>query len=385
MNISTTTSPFYTRPTWIEISQSSLLKNIKNIYKFINSGNKKVKICAIVKSNAYGHGLKEVASVIGKVKEVEFLGVTSIEEAILLREMGIKKQILLLGSLYPFDNFKYLLKYKITPTVASVFLMDKLEEFSKKHNTIIKFHLKVDTGMGRIGILPESIHEFIREYKAKKNLICEGIYTHFSSAAEDKEYTEYQINLFNDVYKKLYLANIKPIYVHTANSAAMLLYKNSLFNMVRPGLLIYGLLPFKKALDIINISNVLSLKSKIVFLKTLPKGRYISYSKTYCTKRKTRVATVPVGYADGFLRSLSNKGKVLVNGKFCNILGRVTMDMIMIDVTHIKDVRVGTEVVVIGRQKGNSISVEEVASTAGTINYEITARLSERIPRILVE
>lgn len=375
---------FYTRPTWIEISKSALVENIKSIYKFINVKNR-VKICAIIKSNAYGHGLKEVALTIGNLKEVEILGVASIEEAILLRELNIKKSILLLGSLFPYENFKYLLDYDITPTVSSIVIMNKLNDFARRHNRVVKFHLKVDTGMGRIGLLPASVDSFIKEYSNKKNLVCEGIYTHFSSASEDKEYTEYQMNLFNKFYQKLIFSNIKPKFVHAANSAALLLYKNSFFNMVRPGLLIYGLLPFSKANDIINLSSVLTLKSKIVFLKTLPKGSYISYSKSYCTSRKTKVATIPLGYADGFLRSLSNKAKVLINGEFCNVLGKITMDMIMVDVTHIKNVKVGDEVVIIGKQKDKTISTENLAMWADTINYEITTRLSERIPRVLVK
>lgn len=379
------TSAFYTRPTWIEISKSALLNNIKNIYKFVNKKKNGVKICAIIKSNAYGHGLREVASVIGELREIEILGVASIEEAILLRELNIKKTILLLGSLYPYENFKYLLDYNITPTVSSIVIMNKLDEFAKKNNKVMRFHLKIDTGMGRIGILPTSVDKFVEEYKSKKNLICEGIYTHFSSAAEDKEYTKYQMSLFNSFYQKLLLSGIRPKFIHAANSAALLLYKEAIFNMVRPGLLIYGLLPFDKAKDVINLSNVLTLKSKIVFLKVLPKGCYISYSKSYCTKRKTKVATIPLGYADGFLRSLSNKAKVLIGGEFCDVLGKVTMDMIMVDVTHIKNVKVGDEVVIIGKQRNKTISAENLAMWANTINYEITTRLSERIPRVLVK
>ncbi|MEN3014290.1 MAG: alanine racemase [Endomicrobiia bacterium] len=379
-------SPFYSRPTWIEISRKSLIHNVKSLYKFINqNSDNNVKICAIVKSNAYGHGLKEVASVIGDLKEVEILGVTSIEEAILLRELKIKKPVLLLGSVYPFENFKYLLEYKIMPTVSSIDLLNRLGKFAKKNEKLIKFYLKVDTGMGRLGILPRSVEEFIKEYKNNKNLICEGIYTHLSSAFEDKQYTEYQLKLFKQVIQVFKNSKINLKFTHVANSAGILLYKEALFNMVRPGLLIYGLLPFKGASDIIKVSRVLSLKSKIVFLKVLPKGSYISYSKTYCTKKRTKVAIVPLGYADGFLRVLSNKAKVLVDGKFCNVLGRVTMDMIMIDVTHIKNVKVGSEVVIIGKQNGNTISAEDIAKQADTINYEIVTRLSDRIPRFLID
>lgn len=377
--------PFFTRPTYIHIDKKSVIENVTAINKYINSKSKnKVGICAIIKSNAYGHGLCQIGSIISKISSVVMLGVTGIEEAICLREMGVKKQILLLGTLYPFTNFYYLLKYEIIPTVSSVTMLKELDKFAQKNKKIIKFHLKIDTGMGRIGFLADKIDSFIDSYKSCKNVVCDGVFTHFSSAAEDKEYTKCQLQLFNNCYHKLLISGIKPKYVHTANSAALLLYPESYFNMVRPGLLIYGMLPFKNAQKVIKVSPVLSLKSKIVFLKTVPKGTYISYSKTYCTKRITRVATIPIGYADGVLRKLSNRGKVLVNGKFCNIIGRVTMDMIMVDVTDVKNVNVGDEVVLIGEQNSNKITVEEVAEFAETINYEITTRLSERIPRIVV-
>lgn len=375
--------PFYSRPTVIEINKEFIEDNIKSIYNFINK-RKKVKICAIIKSNAYGHGLLILGKILDKISYVEMLGVTSIEEAIMLREKGIIKPILLLGSIYPFENFKHLLTYRITPTVASVLVLKELNKFALKHDKKINFHLKIDTGMGRIGILAENIDKFIIQYQNCKNVICEGIYTHLSSVPDDKEYTLYQLRLFKEVYEKLLQVGLTPKYVHAANSAATLLYPESYFNMVRPGLVIYGLLPFDDTDKFIKLKKVLTLKSKIVFLKTLPKGRYVSYSKTYCTKRKTKIATIPVGYADGILRKLSNRGKVLINGKFCDIIGRVTMDMIMVDVTHLKNIKIGDEVVLIGSQKGKTISVENIANWAETINYEVVTRLSERIPRITI-
>lgn len=378
------TTPFLSRPTWIEINRSALEQNLQNIYSFLQKKNPNTRVCAIIKSNAYGHGLLQVATVINKLKFIKIFGVTAIEEAALLRQKGIKKQILLFGSLYPFSNLKYLKEYNITPTVASVTILKEIDKFARKSDTIIKFHLKVDTGMGRIGITPGNINEFIEHYKSMSNVVCEGVYTHFSSAAEDKEYTMYQLSLFRQVCDKLFSSGIKPVYIHAANSAGMMLYAESLFNLVRPGLAIYGMLPFKDADKIIPIKPVLSLKTKIVFLKTLPKGKYISYSKTYCTKRKTKVATIPVGYADGILRKLSNRGKVIVKGNLCNIIGRITMDMTMLDVTDVKNVEIGDDVILIGEQAGKKITVEDMSYWGETINYEITTRFSERIPRILV-
>ncbi len=377
--------PFYSRPTRVEINKSLLIKNISSIYHYVNNKNKhKVGICAVIKSNAYGHGINLVGKILDDIEYVKLFGVASIEEAKILRDEKIKKPILLLGSIYPFENFEYLYEYKITPTVSSVLILKELNKFAKKIGQKIKFHLKIDTGMGRIGLLPERIEDFINEYKLMGNIICDGIYTHFSSAKEDREYTLYQLKLFNNCYKKLISCGIKPKYLHTANSAATILYPESYFNMIRPGLIIYGLKPFNKVDKYIDIHPVLSLKSKIVFLKILSKGKYISYSKTYVTKKKTKVATVPIGYADGLLRKLSNKGKVLIKGKFCNIIGRVTMDMIMVDVNNVEDVKVGDEVVIIGKQLDKQIFVEDIAALCETINYEIVTLLSQRIPRMIV-
>ncbi len=378
------TKPFFSRSTLIEIKTSALIKNVLSLIKYINGKNKKVKICAIIKSNAYGHGLLQVAKVLNKLSNIEFFGITSIEEGILLRKYGIKKNILLLGSIYPFENFKEIINYNITPTISSILVMKEFDKYLKKINKKINFHLKIDTGMGRIGILPESVLKFVEQYKKLNNLYCEGLYTHFSSASDDKEYTIYQLQQFKKFFNILLSYNIKPKYLHTANSAAAILYPETYFNLIRPGLIIYGLKPFSKVEKILEIEPVLSLKSKIVFLKTLPKNKYISYSKTYKTTKKTKVATIPIGYADGFLRKMSNKGKVLIKGEFCNIIGRVTMDMIMVDVSNIKDVSVGDEVILIGKQNDKIITVEEIAELCETINYEITTILSQRIPRIVV-
>lgn len=376
--------PFLSRPTIIEIRKSALIKNVSSLVKYINRKSKKTKICAIIKSNAYGHGLVQVAEILNTLKKIEFFGVTSIEEAVILRECGIKKRILLLGSIYPFENFKEIIHYNITPTIASISVMKEFYKYLRKVNKKVRFHLKIDTGMGRIGILPESVLKFIEEYKKLDNLFCEGVYTHFSSAAEDREYTMYQLKQFENVYNILVSYNIKPKYLHTANSAASILYPETHFNLIRPGLVVYGLKPFTKVDKMLELEPVLSLKSKIVFLKILSKNKYISYSKTYKTTKRTKVATIPIGYADGILRKMSNKGKVLIKGESCNIIGRVTMDMLMVDVSNIKNVSVGDEVVIIGEQNGKKITAEEIANFCETINYEITTILSSRIPRIVV-
>jgi alanine racemase len=373
--------PFYSRPTWIEINKDALVHNVENLLKYVSS---KTKVCAIIKSNAYGHGLIEVGKILSKISKIKFLGVTSIEEAVVLREHNITSPILLLGSIFPYENIKEILRYNITPTVSSVSMLKEIEKHCLKNNKKLKVHLKIDTGMGRIGILPSGIKNFISEFYKSKNVLLDGVYTHFSCAAEDKSYTLEQFNLFQNVIKQLKSNKIKINFYHCANSAATLLYKNMHLSMVRPGLILYGLKPVTNSDDYVNTKPVLSLKSKIVFLKTLPKGKGISYGKTFVTKTRTKVATVPIGYADGLMRKLSNRGKVLVKGKMCNILGRVTMDMIMVDVSEVDSVTIGDEVVIIGSQGENIIFAEQLAQWCETINYEITTALSYRIPRKIV-
>lgn len=372
---------FYSRPTWIELDKKAILFNLRNISKKIP---KLTKICAIIKSNAYGHGLCEIAKVISKSSCVKYLGVTAIEEAIILREKNVSLPILLFGSIFPVNNIKEILKYNITPTVSSVLMLKELNKFCEKNNKKINFHLKIDTGMGRIGLLPSGVKRFFDELNIMKNVFLEGIYTHFSSVVEDKKYTFEQLKIFKQVIAEIKNYTISQKILHTANSASTLLYKETYFDMIRPGLILYGLKPMSNADSYIKTLPVLSLKSKVVFLKTLPKGKFISYGKTFMTKKTTKIATVPIGYADGIMRKLSNRGKVLINGIFCNILGRVTMDMIMVDVTKVKNIKIGDEVVFIGRQGKNVIYVEDLAKLCETINYEICTSLSCRIPRILV-
>ncbi|MFQ3675324.1 MAG: alanine racemase [Endomicrobiia bacterium] len=372
---------FYSRPTWIEINKNSLIYNINNISNHISS---KVKICTIIKSNAYGHGLVDIGKILYKLPKVKFLGVTAIEEAIVLRERKINSPILLLGSIFPYKNIKEILHYNIVPTISSVTMLKEVEKYCRKNYKKLKVNLKIDTGMGRIGILPQGIKNFLNEISSSKNVILDGVYTHFSCAGEDKNYTLGQFNLFQNSIAELKSGGFKIENFHCANSAATLLYRETHLDMIRPGLILYGLKPVFNSEKYVDTKPVLSLKSRIVFLKTLPKGKGISYGKTFITKTKTKVATIPVGYADGLMRKLSNIGQVLVKGEFCNILGRVTMDMIMVDVTKIKDVCIGEEVVIIGKQGKNIISAEQVADWCETINYEITTGLSYRIPRKVV-
>jgi len=306
-------------------------------------------------------------------------GVATIEEGIELRLAGIKKDILILGSTYPFSNFSEVIKYELTPTIASISGLESFNNFAKFKNKKLPFHLKIDTGMARLGISPKTFVSLIEKIKNLKNIYIDGIYSHLACAAENENFTEKQIREFEKLSRE-----IPARFIHIAASASIIRYKSSHFNLVRPGLLIYGLLPSEFSDSVIQVQPALSLKTKIVYLKTVAKNTSISYCRTFITKRISKIATVPIGYADGFLRCNSNNAKVLVHGKKASVVGRVCMDMTMLDVTDIKNVIVGDEVVIIGSQGKEKISAENVAKRCNTINYEIVTSISKRVPRVYV-
>jgi alanine racemase len=366
------------RPTWAEIDMPALVQNLKNISRKIS---RQAKILAIVKADAYGHGAVEVARTCEKCRC--YLGVALIEEAIALRKAGIKAPILILGSIFPFTNFRYVLEYNLIPTIASLAGARSLSRIAAKHKQNIKFHLKVDTGMGRIGIRPVSAVATIKKIKALPFIEMEGLYTHLAAAESDEAYSRAQIGIFSEIIRELEREQVNIKYKHVSGSAAILKYREYPFNMVRPGLMMYGIAPFKGAENKIALHPVLSLKTKIVYLKRVPKGNSVSYGRTFITKRNSFIGTLPVGYADGYAWSLSNnKAFVLVQGRRVPVIGRVCMDMCMIDLTGMKGVDVGEEVVLIGKQGQENINVNEVAEWAKTISYEIVCGISARVPRI---
>ncbi len=365
------------RPTWAEIDLTAITQNLKNISRKVS---RHTKILAIVKANGYGHGAVEIARTCEKYRC--YLGVALIEEAMVLRKAGIKAPILILGSIFPFTNFKYVLENNLIPTVASLAGARALSRLAVKHKQKIKFHLKIDTGMGRIGIRPATAVATIKKIKMLPLIEMEGVYTHLSSAESDEAYSREQIKIFLAIIKELERERIKIKYKHVSGSAAILKYREYPFNMVRPGLMVYGIAPFKGAENKITLHPALSLKTRIVYLKRMPRGNSISYGRTYMTKRNSFIGTLPVGYADGYNWNLSNRAMVLVQGKRVPVIGRVCMDMCMIDLTGLKGIDVGEEVTLIGRQGQENISINEVAQWAKTISYEITCGISARVPRI---
>lgn len=364
-----------TRPLWIEVDLRVLRNNFKVIRGCI--GNK-VKIVATIKQSAYGHGLLPVARELGR-QGIDFFGLGSIEEAIALREDSFDGSLLILSTVLEkfVDCF---IHYNITPTVVDLGFAAKLDKVAKRANKTVPIHVKIDTGMGRLGIHYKKAKAFVRRLAAFKNLFLEGIYTHFPAADSDKEFTDHQIEVFNAFIRQLAEEKISFKYCHCANSIGILNYPNAHFNMVRPGIILYGINP-AEGLSL-DINPALSLKSKVIFVKKVGKGTSISYGRNYITKANCNIATVAVGYADGYPWALSGKSKVIVKGSFFNLAGRVCMDHIMVDLGSRSDIKIGTEVILIGRSKAKMISVESLAKTAKTIPYEIISRLSPQIPRI---
>ncbi|MBL7197245.1 MAG: alanine racemase [Candidatus Omnitrophica bacterium] len=367
------------RPTWAEVSLSAIDYNFKQVKRKVKN---QAKILAVIKADAYGHGAVRVAKRLERCG-VEYFGVATVLEAIELRENKIDTSILILATFFPHE-FPALIRYNITPTIAdlktAIYLNKKLNKLGRK----MPIHIKIDTGMGRIGVWYKDSMSFIKSLSKLRNLILEGIYTHFPSADEDEKFTNSQITSFKRLINDLEKKNIFIPLRHMANSSAVIRHKHSYLNLVRPGLMIYGLYSDIRAKKFIKLKPAMSFKTKITYLKDVSAGRPISYGRTFITKKKTKIATLPVGYADGYNRLLSNRADVLVRCRRCPVIGRVCMDHIMIDITNV-NAKLGDEVVLIGKQKSSEISAEEISYLCSTISYEVVCWISKRVPRIYVD
>lgn len=338
---------------------------------------------AVVKADAYGHGVLPVARATIEAG-ADRLAVALPEEGAELREAGFKVPIQVFGEILP-PQASLFIDYDLIPTISKIETAQKINELARKKDIIKKVHLIIDTGMGRIGVFPDKALEFVEKVRILSNLKIEGLMTHFSKADErDKEYTRQQWDKFNFVIQKLEEEGIKIPIKQAANSATIIDLPDMKLDMVRPGIMTYGLRPSHEVDQDFPLKPALSWKAKIVYLKDVPAGYGISYGATYITQKHTKIATIPLGYADGFSRHLSNKGEVLIGGKRAPVTGRVCMDQFMVDVTHIPGVKVGDEVVLIGKQGSEEITATEIADKIGTINYEITCAISKRVPRIYI-
>lgn len=365
------------RPTWAEINLRNLVYNFSRVKTMLRPGTK-VMVC--VKADAYGHGLVPVSKKLSSCG-VDYLSVASIDEGIALRRAGIKKPILVLGMILKTDA-RPLIEYNLSQTVCTLGLASALNSIAASKNRKINIHVKVDTGMGRLGILPKDASVFIKKVRRMRSLKIEGLFTHISCADTNRDFTSYQIGIFDRLTDKLAREGLEVPLLHAANSLGVIDYPKSHFNMVRPGLVIYGLYPKEKLY--VRLKPVLSLKTRVVYFKDVPRGFGISYGRTYITKSNTTVATLPIGYGDGYPRNLSNIAPVLIKGRRFTLSGRVCMDQVMVDVGELK-VRIGDEAVLIGSQGRNRVSAEELSVLSGTIPYEIVCGLGSRVPRVYLE
>ena len=359
------------RPTWAEIRLGAVRNNLRKLRRRLP---RSTKLLFVVKGDAYGHGALECARTAEKSGVADAFGVSSVEEGVVLREGGVRRPILILGSLYPFESFLAAVEFGLTPTVASLDSAKRLCGVARRLRRRVSCHLKIETGMGRIGMSPAAAVGVAEHFLREGLVDVEGGYTHFSCAGTDRAFTAEQLRRFKRALAGLARVGLKPRLRHAANSAALLSLPASRLDMVRPGLAAYGLLP--------GFEPALSLKSKVVFLKTVPRGAAVGYGANYRARRPTRIATVPLGYADGLSRRLAHRGTALLGGKRCRVVGDISMDMLMLDATAAGQARVGDEVVFIGRQGRLEVTAGEMAKAGGTIPYEIVASLAARVPRV---
>ncbi len=374
------------RATYAEINLNAFRGNLRTVKTALGP---EVGVLAVVKADAYGHGAVPCAQAAVEVG-ADWLGVGIVQEGIELRESGLSAPILVLGSVFP-NEVEALIQHDLSTVLTTHALADALEKAAAQAGKTVGVHVKVDTGMGRLGATMEDFPSLLERVGKSKNLVVQGVSTHFSCAdEEDPEYTRLQISRFREVLERAEKSGLDVPYIHSANSAAMIKYPETWHNLTRPGLILYGallseaLIPFAEsfAKGVGGFQPVMQWKSRIIQVNTLPPGAGLSYGKTQSTRRESRIATLPLGYADGLARNLSNKMHVLVRGRRTPQVGNICMDMILIDVTEVPEAREGDEVVIIGTQGEESIRVEEVAAQSGTLPYETLCAVGKRVPRV---
>jgi alanine racemase len=366
------------RPTWLEVDLEAIAHNVRRVVEMVGP---QVAVMAVLKADGYGHGMVRVART-ALNNGARYLGVASINEGAVLRRAGITTPVLILGYT-PAWQARELVLNGLSATVFGLDVARALSVAAKELDRQVQLHIKVDTGMGRLGLLPEDVLPFVLDLQSLPNLVLEGIFTHFSVADSDADYTRWQMERFHRVLDALAPAGVEFPRVHAANSAAILTLPESHFSMVRLGIAMYGLDPSQQVPCPPDFRPALAFKTQIAQVKELPPGSFVSYGNTYQTVGVQRIAVIPVGYADGFRRAPRHWGEVLVRGRRAPIVGRVCMDQTMIDVTAIPDARQGDEVVLIGEQGGEQLTTEEVAERLGTINYEVVSEILARVPRVV--
>jgi alanine racemase len=385
--------PAASRPTWAEIRVDHLVRNFRAIRERVGE---RVKICAVVKAEAYGHGAVAVARCLDAVG-ADWFGVAAVEEAVALRRAGITRPILCFG--VAGGQEALVLDHRLTPVVFDGAQIERFDACARARGIVLDVHLEVDTGMGRTGVPLRDLEAVLGAFERFRHVRLDGLMTHLAAADDPArgEFTRAQIARFRDAMRIVQARGFQPTYWHLANSAGVRAYPEAWGNMVRPGGLLYGLwsgprasaspsgrIVLETARGEYLVQPVLSLHTRIAFLKEVEAGTPLGYGSAFVTTRRSRIATLPIGYHDGYRRALSGRGRVLVRGRFAPVVGRVSMDWTLVDVTDIPDARVGDEVILIGQADGQRITAEEVAELCGTISYEITCGIGARVPRVLV-
>lgn len=375
--------------TWAEISLNAIEHNYKVIRNKVADDT---KVCCVIKADGYGHGAVELSQIYEKLG-ADFFAVSNIDEGIEIRKSGSKLPIVILGYT-PVSEAKNLAAYNISQAVFSLEYAKELSEKCVEEDCICKMHIKVDSGMSRIGFMCQ---EFPRdEYSIEEiceacclpNLEVEGLFTHFCVSDEDaegREFTNKQYENFIHVRDSLKKRGVDISVVHCSNSGAIEDYPETCCDMVRAGIILYGLAPSSKLADRLDLVPAMTLKTVVAFVKEVQKGATISYGRTFTADRKMKIATVPIGYADGFIRQNAKDGYMMVNGKKAKIVGRICMDQTMLDVTDIEDVKTGDEVVVFGTGENGEPTADSLAENTGTINYETVCLVGKRVPRIYIK
>ncbi len=372
--------------TWVEIDLNAMAANFAELKKLAaknmayNAG-----LVPVIKAGAYGHGMLETARCLD-AQGCHLFAVSNVSEGIALRRAGFKQKILLFESTLPQDAVA-IVENQLTPTVCTLDLAQAIDAQAVAAGVQVPVHIKVDTGMGRLGVDEEDALSFVQKLRDDHpRLVLEGLYTHFPLAETDREFTFGQMRRFRDIVYAMENQFITFTYVHAGNSMGLGDYKSELFNLARPGLMLYGLYPSEELKKKVALHPVMAVKTRIIFVKTIAKGHGVSYGHTFKAKDDMTVAVLPIGYSNGYLRSLSNNAFVLIRGLRCPVVGRVTMDQVIVDVTPLGmsgDLpRLGEEAVLLGNQKDANISADEVAHWAGTISYEILCSLGNNLPRI---
>ncbi|HET6977645.1 MAG TPA: alanine racemase [Pyrinomonadaceae bacterium] len=374
------------RPTWAEIDLNNLAANFKRVKERVTPA---ARVMAVVKANAYGHGAVECAQRLSR-EGADWFGVALPEEGIQLRAAGIREPILCLAGYWP-GQAAACIQYQLTPVVYRLDMIEALNQAAANAGIVCDVHVKVDTGMGRLGVRFDQMHEFIPALAQFRNVRIDGVMTHLAAAddATCQPLTRDQIQRFEDVVTVFRDHGYRPTHLHLANSAGVFGYRESWGNLVRPGGVLYGLWRDVLPLSISDpeLQPVLSLHSRISLLKWVPPGETIGYGCTFEASRRSLIATLPVGYHDGYMRGLSNRAHVIVRGRYAPVVGRVSMDLTLIDVTDVPGVEVDDQATLLGWNRNNpelKITAEDLARIVGTLSYEVTCGVGERVPRVFV-